>query len=215
METMLTAPECPSHATIQHLMLYWSDMKALWGLVERYQHYLTISTEKAKDLIAQKSGDVCPFQRTDGSYTNWTLYYNLHSTLRYREEDAAHAIKLDAFGLINQECAAKYQQFQTDDLPLYSANMPWGLRDLTYKMSMPKNPQELVEFGRQYDSMTKLWSWASKELGYNIHASKWSGILSHQTNQCIRAIIYRHIRICAQSGKADEYAPDYVPSGEQ
>jgi len=76
METMLTAPECPSHATIQHLMLYWSDLKALWGLLEKYQQYLTMSIEKAKDLIAEKSGDVCPLQRTDGSYTNWTLYYN-------------------------------------------------------------------------------------------------------------------------------------------
>jgi len=217
METMLTAPECPSHATIKHLMLYWSDLKALWGLLEKYQQYLTISIEKAKDRIAEKSGDVCPFQRTDGSYTDWTLYYNLHSKLQYWQEDAAHAIKLDALGLINQELAAKYQQFQTDDLPLYSANMSANsyLGTMTYKNSMPKDPQTLVEFGRQYDSLTKLWSWASKKLGYNIHASKWSAVFSHQKNQCIRAKIYRHIQNCAQSGKPDEYAPDHVPSGEQ
>jgi len=137
--------------------------------------------------------------------------------LRYWEEDAAHAIKLDALGLINQECAAKYQQFQIDDLSLYSANMSANsdLGKLTYKKSMPKDPQEFVVFGRQYDSLTKLWSWASKKLGFNIHASKWSAVFSHQKNQCIRAKIYRHIQNCAQSGKADEYAPDYVPSGEQ
>jgi len=194
-------------------MLYWSDLKALWALLEKYQQYLTISIEDAKDLVAMRTRDVCPFQRADNSYKEWDLYYSLHKLVQGTQEDAAYAIKMDAVTLISETCAAKLRHVEASKIPLYE-NFWYPDSPSPCRSHLPEDPGVLLKFEAKYDSLTRLWDWASKKLGYNIHASRWPEVISKDLKEPgIRAKILRYLRDCAKKGKADEFAPAN-PSGE-
>jgi len=211
MDEMLTATECPSHDTIQDLMLFWMDVKALWGLIEKYQQYLTIPINEAKDKIAQQSGHVCPFQRTNGAYTDWTLYHSLHESLPCTERDAAYALKIDAVKLISKECVVKLQHVEDGKMLLYDNFWTWSSRSLVCKPNMPEDPKAVGSFEAQYDSLTNLWRWASKLLRYDIHTSKWPEVLPRGLKEdVLRAKLLRYLRDCVRKGKADRYSPKYV-----